>query len=126
MNDETRELLLECKKAGYEFIAIGVVDKRVPISKQIEKFGERKYSRNPSGGAYWGGIERDGVMVIKPKVVCAAPNQRDAGRPAIWNICEKSDLTAGMEYRGQGCGESHSIRATHNLDLGCYDLSQIN
>ena len=106
MNKKTRELLLECKKAGYEFVAICCVDKRVPISQKIEK-----------GGEYWG--QRS------PHVICAAPNRRESGRPAIWTICENSTLTAGLLFEGCGCGESHRIRNSHNLDRGCYDLKEI-
>ena len=132
MNAETMELLLECKKAGYEFIAIGVVDKRVPISKEIEKQGERKYCNHPSGGDYWGEIiwkdPNTGKKIVRQqaKVVCAAPNRRDSGFPAIWKICEESTLTAGLSFRGCGFGESHEVRANHNLEKGCYDLKEIN
>ena len=130
MNEETREFLLECKKAGYEFIAICCVDKRVPISQKIEKSGERKYHNMPSGGEYWGQAfirTNDGekVEARPPHVICAAPNRRESGRPAIWTICENSTLTAGLLLKGCGCGESHRIRDGHNLERGCYDLKEV-
>lgn len=129
MNEETREFLLECKDAGYEFVAICCMDKRVPISVKIEKEGERKYAPFPSSGAYWGqgSVERDGkkVEVHPPTIVCATPNCRDSGRPAIWNICKNSTLTAALNWGGLGCGESHQIRPNHNLERGCYDLKEI-
>lgn len=121
MNERTRELLLECKKAGYEFVTIGVVDKRVPISQQIEKTGDKRYGPHECTGAYWGE-----TASFPPRVVCAAPNRRDSGRPAIWDICEKSPLTAGLQYRGCGCGESHEIMSNHRLDCGCYVLAELN
>jgi hypothetical protein len=122
MNEETREFLLECKKAGYEFVTIGVEDKRVPISKRIEKLGDKKYHKTiRSFGVYWGGINR-----VPTKVVCATPNRHDSGRPAIWDICKNSPLTAGLGYGGCGCGESHEIRPNHPLERGCYDLKQLS
>lgn len=131
MNEDTREFLLECKKVGYEFVAIGVADKRVLISRKIEKAGERKYSNMPSPGTYWGEvvvIGENGEKIIRrdANCVCAAPNRRESGRPALWTICEQSALTAGMEFRGFGLGESHSIRMGHPLEKGCYDLRDIN
>ncbi len=131
MNEETREFLLECKKVGYEFVTICVKDKRVPITLKIEKFGERKYSNFPSFGEYWGEItiteENGEKFITNPcKVVAAAPNRRETGRPALWTICEQSTLTAGMEFRGFGLGESHEIRRGHPLEKGCYDLKEIN
>lgn len=120
MNERTRELLLECKKAGYEYVAIGVIDKRVPISQQIEKAGDKRYGPYGCTGAYWARLGGP------PKVICAAPNRRDSGRPAIWDICEKSPLTASISYRGCGCGESHEIMSRHDLDLGCYVLAELN
>jgi hypothetical protein len=126
MNEETKGLLLECKKAGYEYVAIGVADKRVPISMKIEKYGDRKYSQHPSGGDYWGqGVDRDGNLAGPARVISAAPNKRESGRPAIWDICKKSHLTAGLDWRGSGCGESHQITRNHNLDCGCYELKDI-
>ncbi|GAF85116.1 unnamed protein product [marine sediment metagenome] len=128
MNEETRELLLECKKAGYEFVAICCMDKRVPISVKLEKVGERKYSNMPSGGSYWGesAVQNKGdTPRYPPTVVCAAPNRRDTGRPAIWDICKNSTLTAALDWGGLGCGESHQIRPNHNLDRGCYDLKEL-
>lgn len=121
MNEETREFLLECKKAGYEFVTICVEDERVPISKQLEKLGDRKLHNIPSNGGYWG-VES---LNSKPNVVCAAPNRRDSGRPAIWGICERSSLTAGLLLGGVGCGESHQIRPNYNLERGCYELKEI-
>lgn len=137
MNDETRELLIACKKAGYEFITIGVVDKRVPISQKIEKYGEQKYHTiggglvAPSGGDYWGETWREDeetgekIITHQAKVVCAAPERRETGRPALWKICEESPLTAGMLLRGCGHGESHNVRANHHLDMGCYNLAEL-
>lgn len=129
MNEETREFLGECKKAGYEFVAICCVDKRVPISMKIEKGGERKYCSNPSLGEYWGQAfirnkDDEKVEARPPHVVCAAPNRRESGRPAIWTICENSSLTAGLLFNGCGCGESHKIREDNNLERGCYDLKE--
>ena len=131
MNEETREFLLECKKAGYKFVTICVKDKRVPITMKIEKFGERKHSNTPSFGEYWGEITKttdDGEKIItRPcKVVAAAPSRRESGRPALWTICEQSTLTAGLFFRGFGLGESHEIREGHNLEKGCYELKDIN
>lgn len=129
MNEETREFLLECKNAGYEFVAICCVDKRVPISVKLEKVGERKYSNWPSGGSYWGESftrKESGLPpMYPPKVVCATPYRRDTGRPAIWNICKNSTLIAGLDFGGLGCGESHEIRRDHNLERGCYDLKEL-
>ena len=123
MNEETREFLLECKKAGYEHVAICVEDKRVPISIQIEKRGQRKYGVNPSAGEYWG---VEGSSLTPLRIVCAAPNRRDSGFPAIWKICKDSDLTAGMAFRGLGHGEAHQIRKGHKLEHGYYDLKSLN
>ena len=131
MNEETREFLLECKKAGYEFVAICVQDKRVPITLKIEKAGERKYGNTSSLGTYWGEAwitneNGEKVMTRPSKVVAAAPNCRESGRPALWTICEQSTLTAGMAFRGFGLGESHEIREDHSLEKGCYDLKELN
>ena len=129
MNEETKEFLQECKKAGYEFVAICCKDKRVPISVKLEKVGERKYSNQPSCGSYWGQYfrEEDGkkIETHPPTVVCAAPNRRDTGKPAIWDICKNSSLTAALDWGGLGCGESHQIRPNHNLERGCYDLKEV-
>lgn len=129
MNEETREFLLECKKAGYEFVAICCMDKRVPISVKLEKVGERKYSKWPSLGTYWGesGVANKGdTPRYPPTIVCATPNRRDTGRPAIWDICKNSTLVAGLDFGGLGCGESHEIRRGHNLECGCYELKDVN
>ena len=123
MNEETKQFLAECKKAGYEFVTIYVADKRVPITMQIEKYGDRKYSRFPSSGDYWGETwreDKDGKKIITNtcRVVAAAPERRDSGRPAIWGICENLPIMTGC-----GFGESHNVRPGR-LDKGCYDLKQ--
>ena len=110
MNEETSKFLLECKKAGYEFIAICVEDRRVPAMKKI------------TNGDYKGADTLNSPF----RIVGGAPNRRDTGRPAIWEICEKSLLTAGLLMRGCGCGETHNIRKDHNLEKGCYDLKELN
>ena len=115
MNEETRDFLLECKNAGYEYVAICVEDKRVPAMRKIRKPGD-----------YWGYDSRSGsTPQIPRRVVGGAPNMRDSGRPAIWGICEDSSLTAGMMFRGSGCGETHQLRRDHPLERGCYDLKEI-
>ena len=125
MNEETKKFLLQCKEVGYEHIAICVADKRVPASMKVEKFGERRYSKYPSSGDYWGQITaEDGTELKPPKVVSAAPDRRESGRPAIWKICEESVLTAGLLFRGCGCGEAHEISRSHTLERGYYDLTQ--
>ena len=124
MNEETRDFLAECKKAGYTFISIGVKDKRVPSSMKIEWYGERKFCSTPNTGGYTGGIpqcnlegEQTGWQV-RPHVVCGEPNCRDSGRPAIWDICKSSvGRTEG------GCSETHGIRYDHILNLGVYDIT---
>lgn len=110
MNEETRDFLLECKKAGYEFVAICIAnDKRVPAMKKIID----------------GGYKGLGTLSSPYRLVGGAPNRRDTGRPAIWGICEDSTLTAGLLFRGTGCGETHRIRTDHSLERGCYDLKEI-
>ena len=108
MNEETGEFLLECKKAGYEFIAICVEDKRVPVMKRI------------NNGTYKG----MNTLHSPFRIVGGAPNRRDSGRPAIWDICKNSTYVAGLDFGGCGCSEAHEIREGHNLDRGCYDLKE--
>jgi hypothetical protein len=110
MNEETKKLLLDCKKVGYQFISIGIQDGRVLSSMKI----------TTSYGGYWND-EKTG----RPRVVCAEPKIRPNGKPAIWTIIEKSPLSAGMLHKGCGCGETHNVRCDHNLELGVYDLSKI-
>jgi len=124
MNEETKSFLLECKAAGYTFISIGVKDKRVPSSMEIEWYGERKYGVTPNAGGYAGGVPQrdlDGKQVgwqVRPCVVCGEPKLRDSGSPAIWNICKN-----GIGSGDGGSGETHGIRRTHTLNLGVYDIT---
>jgi len=110
MNEETKKLLLDCKKAGYKYVAIGVRDERVPSSSE-------KVTGN---NGYWHCGKNH-----QNKVICCEPEIRPNGKPAIWSILEQSPLTAGVLYKGQGCGETHNVRGDHKLELGCYDLSKV-
>lgn len=129
MNTETQELLSACRDAGYTHISIGIRHKTVPSSLKIEWYGQSKHGVGPSQGQYTGAEPRrdlSGKQVAwnqRPRVICAHPNQRATGRPAIWDICEKSDLTAGLFCGGAGCCETHAIRSDHPLELGVYELT---
>ena len=109
MNDATREFLELCKEAGYEFVTINMKDARVPASTQLKN---AEYSGVfGSGGSY--------------HFVAAHPPKRDTGRPAIWDICRAHPCTAGLLWRGLGCGEAYSLPAGAGFDAGCYDLSEV-
>lgn len=134
MNDQTKQFLTECKKAGYEFVTIYIQDKRVPITMQIEKYGEQKYHTlsgglvAPSAGEYWGetwreDVNGDKIITNTCKVVAAAPERRESGRPALWTICEQLPITAGLNFRGTGFGESHDVHRGM-LDKGFYYLKE--
>ena len=130
MNNETSTLLQACRDAGYTHISVGIRHKSVPSSMKIEWYGEQKHGVASSNGQYTGGIPMktsDGKQIgwtTQPHVVCAHPPRRDSGRPAIWDIVEDSDLTAGMLFRGAGCCETHQISTSHNLELGVYELTE--
>jgi len=123
MNDETQQFLEDCKKAGYTHISIGMKDKRVPSSQQIEWYGECKFAMSPNSGGYTGGkpeLDVEGKQVgwrERPHVVCAHPKQRENGRPAIWDICKEHHI-AGFG----ASGETKTIRESHPLELGVYAL----
>lgn len=88
----TKELLLECKDAGYERITIFVHDKRVPDSVQIRKgstgwnVDEDGIFEDNSGGKYfrpkkteggypWHGLYWGlGTRNMPFKIICGAPN----------------------------------------------------
>ena len=133
MNETTQNLLNECKLAGYTHVSIGMKDKRVPSSLDIEWIGDRKYKTmsgghiSSSAGLYTGGApcrDLNGNQtgwLVRPHVVCAWPKMRQTGRPAIWDILKNSPLTAGLPYGGAGCCETHQVRGGNDLLLGVFE-----
>jgi hypothetical protein len=126
MNESTKEFLTECKKAGYKHITIGIQDKRVPSSMKVEKQGDRKYGKFPSGGDYWNEEKNDDGKIIRhASVVCGEPKIRldsSPSIPAIWGIVKKLNLTSMLVFGGAGNGETHNINQSHNLEIGYYNL----
>jgi len=123
MNERTKQLLLECKKAGYERVTIFIADKRVPDSVKIEKESTNR--------EYWG----FGTREHPHKIVCGSPDvsgdcpglptTKQDGTPhtwpAMWGVVKRSSDLRG----GAGKLNGHSIKNTSLLDAGYYDLSEI-
>lgn len=147
MTEETKKLLLECKKAGYERVTIFVADKRVPDSVRIRK-GSTGWNADEDGmfkidgimkfvpkegysGSYWGRRPLD----LYSKIICGAPDisgdcpglptHKTDGTshtwPAMWGIIKNSEFVRG----GYGSGNSHQVDCCGTLDPGYYDLSEI-
>ena len=147
MNERTKELLLECKKAGYERVTIFVADKRVPDSIRIRK-GSTGWNADENGmfeiddimkfcpkenyrGTYWG----RGPLEEYSKVICGAPDRsgpcpelpdkKPDGTshtwPAMWGIIKNSEFVKS----GFGSGNGHEVDSRGTLDAGYYDLSEV-
>ncbi|MHC4310815.1 MAG: hypothetical protein ACYSSN_12855 [Planctomycetota bacterium] len=112
MNEETTQLLEQCKKAGYKFISIGIKDKRVPSSTKIEWYGDRKHKLEDGGymrasmGEYSGGVPRkdfEGNQIgwsVRPHVVCGEPHiDGKRFQTALKDILVDHPCTAGMPSR---------------------------
>lgn len=81
MNDLTRRVLSECKKAGYKRICVECADSAVPISVSFP-FG-------PKGSIF------------------ALPNRRSGdGWPAIWKIIENLEI-----WEGCGNGQQVAVKS---------------
>jgi len=94
---KTRAFLARCGKVGYNRVAIGVSDKRLPESQSYP------FSLSGMVFAWASGKEYD-----------AQPCKPDSW-PAIWHICEKSGIVSG-------CGNRHSHQAdTDGLVDGVYE-----
>ena len=118
MNEKTKELLLECKKAGYEVVTVFVRDKRVPRSKTIKR-GD------------WFGY---GTLKSPYKVICGYPERlgshwRYSGNnwPKMWSIVKKCGLVIGLDFNGAGMGDCYNIHSslTETLTPGCYELEAL-
>ena len=99
ITEKTKELLLECKKVGYERVTIFIADKKVPCSVGIRK-GSTGRCINDNGinednnkfnsktgytGEYWGADGNEPVPVFGAKspqstgrIVCGFPPQRNS------------------------------------------------
>ena len=124
---ETRVLLAELKKVGYERVTVYVSDKRVPDSVRIKR---RSFGGQPGKadyGAYWGREDTQGFS--PPRVVCAAPKLHGECQglpgnqwPKIWDVFEKSDLMGTGGSSGNGQGFSVGSGCIHLLTAGYYEL----
>lgn len=128
MTGKTRELLLECKKAGYEQVTVLVRDKRIKISQRIK-----------SGS--WFGDEHVGEDAPNTpiKVICCQPHRYGEippyphtiypgdGWPLIWGIVLKCGLIAGLSFGGYGFEDCHDIHPNFidSLTPGYYDLAKL-
>ena len=114
MTEKTKQLLSECKKAGYKRVAVLVRDKRVPRSKTIES------------GAWFGDKPQPEDLPNTPiNVICACPEQiNEEGNPKMWDIVKNCGLAVGLDFGGQGMGDAHNIYPPfrETLTSGYYDL----
>ena len=120
MNEKTQQFLAECKKAGYERVAIFVRDKRVP---QTTKF---------KSGVWFGDEPRPQDLPNTPiNVVCGYPEQLGehfiypgSDWPKMWTIVKECELVAGLQFGGFGLGDAHNVRPhlRDALTKGYYDL----
>ncbi len=119
MTDKTKKLLLECKKAGYEFVTVLCRDQRVPLSKKIKS-------------GFWFGNQPTIAGPTPTKVICASPERlgkhyKFSGEdwPKMWSIVKKLGLTNGIAFDGYGLGDAHDIHPVFidSLTSGCYDLA---
>jgi hypothetical protein len=124
MEDRTQEFLKACKEAGYERVTIYIADKRVPLSKRLEKESKAM----GAGGSYWGARP---CTPIPLKVVCGFPERIGAcpglpgeGWPLMWGIVKN----LGLNFEGGGSGDSYGVHKSlvGLLQSGYYDLTEIN
>lgn len=115
MTNETRELLVACREAGYETVAIFCEDKRVPESKNF---------KNTSYPYHRGSL----------RLVCGSPPQRDEPQqgaeggvsgpwPKMWRIVKEQRLA----HSGNGYGDCFPVceDLMHTLTAGCYETKDI-
>ena len=114
MTDKTKELLRQCKEAGYEIVTVLVRDEKVPLSEKLKS------------GAWFGDMPLSEDLPNTPiKAICGYPERIDTkGWPEMWSIIRSCGLTAGLEYDGLGNSDSMNIHPVFLNDLtpGCYEL----
>ncbi len=115
ITEKTKELLMECKKAGYKIVAVLVKDRKVPQSMSI-KMGS------------WAGL---GTINSPYKIISGCPERLGEIKgypgnawPRMRGIARELDL-CGING-GYGLGDSIDIHKLFVGDLtpGCYDLSK--
>ena len=115
MTETTQEFLAECKKAGYERIAIFIKDERVPASMLYSPKYQRKSTQSPLGV----------VVSADPPRKGPHPGYKTKDRyPAIWGIVKRLSLNPS----GAGFDQNHHIADSLTILLtpGYYDLSELN
>ena len=108
MNELTRDLLQNCKEAGYETVTVFVTDKRCPTSVRAKK---------GVCSMYWG----TGSPQQPFRVVCGSPAQRGVdgrGFPEIWDVIRRMGLSGGGGY-----DDAMKITIPSLLTAGFYDLT---
>ena len=115
MKEKTKQLIEECKKAGYKHLVIFCSNENVPESVQAEK--QHTYWRSCKPSCKNG-----------PHLVCASPPQRGEsqgkpgnGWPKMWNIIKRLKLN----FSGAGYGDCFPVDPAlfADLDMGYYDLT---
>lgn len=119
ITEQTRELLVACRDAGYEAVALLCVDKRVP---QTLKFQKSRTSYQRLLGDY--------------RLCCGMPHLtggcsgRKGDWPLMWGIIK--DL--GLNSKGEGYGGENGdcfpiskvILDAKTLTPGCYELADMD
>ena len=122
MTEKTKELLLECKKAGYEIVTVFVRDKRVPRSITIKS------------GSWFGDMSKPDGNKTLIKVICGYPvklgkHWKYSGSkwPKMWSIIKKCGLTLGLDFHGFGLGDCYNVHPglVGTLTPGCYELEDL-
>lgn len=99
----TINFLTDCQKEGYHLVTIGYPDNSNPACKPFVSWGQNNvFGWNPTFN------DRNGPELC-----------RISGRPAIWRIVEKYDISDGA-----GNGHQHQLKHKHNLIDGTYNTSQ--